>query len=133
MYTYKQLGEDGVPTKFKARLVAQGFKKFEGLDYTKTFAPMATFASLRIILVIGAKRNLPMHSFDVSAAYFHSELDKKLFLKLPPREMLQDRSKGKVLEVVKALYATKQGGRCWWKLFEGVLVDLGFTGILYDQ
>ena len=42
----KKHGEDGQVTKFKARLVAQGFSQREGIDFSETFAPVVKSSSL---------------------------------------------------------------------------------------
>lgn len=133
VYTYKQLDALGMPIKFKARLVAQGFTQREGIDYQETFAPTATFASLRMLLALASRMRWPVHSFDVTSAYLHSDLDGKLYFKLPPGFMDEARAANKVLEALKALYRTKQGARCWWKHFEAILVKLGFVSSQYDQ
>ena len=51
----KKHGLDSEVTRFKACLIAQGFSQQEGIDYSKTFAPIVKSASLRVFLAICAK------------------------------------------------------------------------------
>jgi hypothetical protein len=46
----KQAGEDGEVVRNKALLVAKGFSQVEGLDFGKTFAPVARLKAIRILL-----------------------------------------------------------------------------------
>jgi hypothetical protein len=41
-------GEDGEVVRNKAHLVAQGYSQVEGLDFGKTFAPIARLEAIRI-------------------------------------------------------------------------------------
>ena len=40
---------DGIIEKHKARFITRGFSQKEGIDYEKTFAPMARYTSIRTI------------------------------------------------------------------------------------
>ena len=42
--------ENGVVTRNKAKLVAQGFTQIEGLDFGETYAPVDRLESIRILL-----------------------------------------------------------------------------------
>jgi hypothetical protein len=42
--------ENGVVTRNKARLVAQGYSQIEGVDFDETFAPVARLESIRLLL-----------------------------------------------------------------------------------
>ena len=41
---------DGSIEKYKARFVARGFSQKKGIDYEETFAPVAQYTSIRIII-----------------------------------------------------------------------------------
>ena len=49
MYKIKHVA-DGSIEKYKARFVAHGFSQKEGIDYEKTFAPVARYTFIRTIL-----------------------------------------------------------------------------------
>ncbi|KAI7933335.1 hypothetical protein MJO28_017711 [Puccinia striiformis f. sp. tritici] len=63
--------------------------------------------------------------FKASSAYLYSPIEEEVYVK-PPTE-LRPELKGKVLRLKKALYGTKQAGRCWWLHFKGILDKLDFT------
>jgi hypothetical protein len=46
---------------FKARLVTKDFTQIEGIDYTKTFSPVSSKNSFRIIMVLVAHYDLELH------------------------------------------------------------------------
>ncbi|GJR00930.1 retrovirus-related pol polyprotein from transposon TNT 1-94 [Tanacetum coccineum] len=45
-----KLDENGIVSRNKVRLVAQGYNQQEGIDYDKTYAPVAGLESIRILL-----------------------------------------------------------------------------------
>ena len=42
--------------KYKARFVARGFSQKEGIDYEETFALVARYSSIRVVLAIAASK-----------------------------------------------------------------------------
>ncbi|XP_035215334.1 uncharacterized mitochondrial protein AtMg00820-like [Stegodyphus dumicola] len=56
---------------YRARLVARGFMKKEGIDYTDTFSPVISMCSLRLILVIINNEGLQTSTLDVKIAFLN--------------------------------------------------------------
>ncbi|PLW19705.1 hypothetical protein PCASD_13171 [Puccinia coronata f. sp. avenae] len=114
-----QLEKLGVWTVVKPK------KGVKVIDCGDTYAPTASLATLRLLLSISVQRGYTTQSFDVSSAYLYSPIDEEVYVK-PPTELRPD-LKGKVLRLKKALYGTKQAGRCWWLHFKSILESLHFS------
>ncbi|GJY18896.1 zinc finger, CCHC-type containing protein [Tanacetum coccineum] len=57
----RKMKVDGTIDKFKARLVIQGFRQKEGIDYFYTYAPVARITTIRLLLALAAIHNLVIH------------------------------------------------------------------------
>jgi hypothetical protein len=60
LYKIKHVA-DGSIEKYKARFVARGFSRKEGIDYEETFAPVARYTSIKIIIALAAKMKWKLH------------------------------------------------------------------------
>jgi hypothetical protein len=105
----EKLNDAGETVRFKARYVAKGFTQVIGLDYEATFAPTATFVSMRLVLTIAAKFNWPVYSFDFVAAYLNAPIDEEVWVEAPEGMEVQP---GEAMLLHKALYGTKQAAWC---------------------
>jgi Reverse transcriptase (RNA-dependent DNA polymerase) len=56
----------GAIIKDKSRLVAGGDAQVHGLDFDQSYAPVADFTAIRVILSIAARENRVVHNLDVS-------------------------------------------------------------------
>ncbi|MBW0538725.1 hypothetical protein O181_078440 [Austropuccinia psidii MF-1] len=111
------------PERFKARLVARGFRQIHGINYDETFAPTPTFNSLRLLFSTACLKKWSIRAFDVKVAFLHSLIDKPVYI-WPPMGM--NIPKFNVLKLNKALYGTKQASRCWWLHLRAILQRIGF-------
>jgi hypothetical protein len=73
----------GLIDRFKARLVAQGFSQVPGDDFLETFSPTVRQESLRVLLAIGAYKDLEIKQADVVSAYPRAKLHATIYTKVP--------------------------------------------------
>ena len=111
---------DGSLERFKARLVARGFRQVYGLDYNETFAPVGKYTTARTLLAIATARDYEIHQMDISNAFLHGDLEEEVYLSQP--QGFEDGT-DRVLKLKKSLYGLKQSPRCWNKALHKVLLD----------
>ncbi|SGZ03956.1 BQ5605_C032g11034 [Microbotryum silenes-dioicae] len=121
------LGEN---TGHKARLVAQGNRQRDGIDFTETFAPVARFSSIRSLLALAATNGLHVHQADIDKAYLHGDLDHDIWMTAPQGFDLPG---DKVLRLRHSIYGLKQAGRIWNRHIDASLRDLGYTATGTDH
>ena len=71
---------DGNVHIYKARLVVKGFRQVQGIDYDKTFSPVAMLKSIRIILAIAAYFDYEIWQMDVKTAFLNGNLDEDMYM-----------------------------------------------------
>jgi len=72
--------EDG---RFKARLVAKVYSQELGIDVQETFAPVAKFTMLCILLALVAENNWVLLSMDVKTGFLNRVLEEEIFMECP--------------------------------------------------
>ncbi|XP_071731045.1 uncharacterized mitochondrial protein AtMg00820-like [Rutidosis leptorrhynchoides] len=70
----RKMKVDGSVDKFKARLVIQGFRQKEGIDYFDTYAPVARITSIRLLISLASIHNIVIHQMDVRTAFLNGDL-----------------------------------------------------------
>jgi len=130
MVLQKKIGEDGKVARYKARLVAHGFRQREGIDYLETYSPTISFAAIRTVLSKAAMEDKEIIKLDIVTAFLESKVEEELYLRLPKEFCLGKngnvilQSSGVGLEVSgtvqvnRGLYGLKQAGRNWYNMLE---------------
>ena len=65
--------------KYKARSVPKWFSQKEGIDYEKTFAPIARYSSMRTIISLAAKMGWRVHQMDVKT-FLNGVIEDEVFI-----------------------------------------------------
>lgn len=120
---------NGQISRYKARLVAQGFNQKFGTDYDQVFAPVVRQTTFRTLLSVAAKRNYVVKHYDIKTAFLNGELQEEVYMKQPPGFAKGD----KVCKLNKGLYGLKQAARSWNKAIHNLLMDNGYKQSKYDK
>nr|KAJ0200496.1 hypothetical protein LSAT_V11C600308410 [Lactuca sativa] len=86
----RKMKVDGTIDKYKARLVTQGFRQKEGIDFFDTYAPVARISTIRLLLALAAIHNLVIHQMDVKTAFLNGDLDEEMYMKQPEGFVMPD-------------------------------------------
>ncbi|GKD40693.1 putative ribonuclease H-like domain-containing protein, partial [Tanacetum coccineum] len=103
----------GIVVRNKARLVAQGHRQEEGIDYDEVFAPVARIEAIRLFLAFASYMGFMVYQMDVKSAFLYGEIDEEVYVTQP--KGFEDPFHPKhVYRVVKALYGLHQAPRAWY-------------------
>ncbi|GJY48986.1 putative ribonuclease H-like domain-containing protein [Tanacetum coccineum] len=76
--------ERGVVVRNKARLVAQGHRQEEGIDYDEVFAPVARLEAIRIFLAFASYMGFIVYQMDVKSAFLYGKIDEEVYVSQTP-------------------------------------------------
>ena len=110
--------------KYKARLAFDGSRMREGEDYDKTYAPVASWMSIRLLLTSVAAFGWHTQQVDYVAAYTQTPIHRDMYMEFPRGFTVPggvDR-KSFVLKLHRNLYGQKQAGRVWYKYLRKRLI-----------
>ncbi|GJZ96830.1 retrovirus-related pol polyprotein from transposon TNT 1-94 [Tanacetum coccineum] len=93
--------------KNKARLVAQGFRQEERIDFEESFAPVARIEAIRIFVANAAHKNMTIYQMDIKTAFLNGDLKEEVYVSQPEGFVDQD-NPSHVYKLKKALYGLKQ-------------------------
>jgi hypothetical protein len=110
----------------KAHLVAQGFSQVKGLDFEKTFAPVAHLEANRILLAFAASKGFKLYQMDVKSAFLTGVIQEEVYVWQPPG-FENSKYPHRVYMLSKALYGLKQAPRAWYARLKAFLLEHGYV------
>ncbi|GKV47061.1 hypothetical protein SLEP1_g53999 [Rubroshorea leprosula] len=132
-WVYKtKLKENGEVDKYKACLVAKGYKQEFGVDYQEVFAPVVRHDTIRLVISLAAQNSWPVFQLDVKSAFLHGDLDEQVFIEQPPG-YVKVGNEHKVYKLKRALYGLKQAPRAWYSRIEAYFLKEGFQKCPYEH
>nr|KAJ0192903.1 hypothetical protein LSAT_V11C800431030 [Lactuca sativa] len=118
----RKMKVDGTIDKYKARLVIQGFRQKEDIDFFDTYAHVARISTIRLLLALAAIHNLVIHQMDVKTAFLNGDLDEEIYMKQPEGFVMLG-NEHKVCKLKKSLYGLKQAPKQWHQKFDDVVLS----------
>jgi len=125
----------GHVTRYRARLVAQGFRQreFDSFNPDDIHSPVVHKNSLRCLLSVAAAENLRVYCMDVKSAFLQAPLKEKIYLKAPPGfASFSASGEEEVLELSQAIYGLKQSSSAFYDAASAHLISKGFESVLGD-
>ncbi|GKB17825.1 retrovirus-related pol polyprotein from transposon TNT 1-94 [Tanacetum coccineum] len=127
-----KLDENGIVSRNKARLVAQGYNQQEGIDYDETYAPVARLESIRILLAIACANDFKLYQMDVKSAFLNGFINEEVYVAQPPG-FIDFQKPNYVYKLKKALYALKQAHKAWYDRLKAFLIKHEYSIGMVDN
>nr|GFA45128.1 retrovirus-related Pol polyprotein from transposon TNT 1-94 [Tanacetum cinerariifolium] len=133
--TRRQLESDGEMCMFaltnnvirnKSHLVAKGYAQKEGVDFKKSFAPVARLEAVRLFIAYDAHKSFTVYQMDVKTEFLYGPLKEEVYVNQPDG-FVDPYHPDKVYRLKKDLYGLKQAPRAWYDELSSFLVSKGFS------
>nr|GEY19692.1 retrovirus-related Pol polyprotein from transposon TNT 1-94 [Tanacetum cinerariifolium] len=126
-WIYKvKTNEFGGVLKNKARLVSQGFRQEDGIDFKESFAPVAIIEAIRIFIANVAHKNMTIYQMDVKMSFLNGKVKEEVYVSRPEGFVDQD-NPSHVYMLKKALYGLKQAPRTRYDILSSFLISQHFS------
>ncbi|GJV78410.1 retrovirus-related pol polyprotein from transposon TNT 1-94 [Tanacetum coccineum] len=102
-----KLDGNGIVSRNKAWLVAQGYNQQEGINYDETYAPVARLESIRILLAYFCALDFKVFQMDVKSAFLNGFINEEVYV-AQPLGFINFEKLDHVYKLKKALYGLKQ-------------------------
>ncbi|GJT16651.1 retrovirus-related pol polyprotein from transposon TNT 1-94 [Tanacetum coccineum] len=116
-----KLDENGIVSRNKAKLVAQGYNQQEGIDYDETYALVARLESIRILLAIACANDFKLYQMDVKSAFLNGFINEEVYV-AQPLGFIDFQKPNYAYKLKKALYGLKPAPKAWYDRLKTFLI-----------
>ncbi|GJT35536.1 retrovirus-related pol polyprotein from transposon TNT 1-94 [Tanacetum coccineum] len=127
-----KLDENGIVSRNKARLVAQGYNQQEGIDYYETYVPVARLESIRILLAYACALDFKLFQMDIKNAFLNGFINEEVYVAQPPG-FIDFEKPNHVYKLKKALYGLKQAPKSWYDRLKAFLIKHEYNMGMVDN
>ena len=130
VFTIKRNDKDEIQ-RFKARLVALGYKQTPGVDYLETYSPVANLNSIRVFLSLCCHKGYYIQQYDGDTAFLNGFINEDVYI-WPPEGISTEPDD--ICKLNRSLYGLKQAAITWYKMISNIfVVKLAFTRCKTDS
>ena len=120
--------------KYKARLNIDGSRMQKGIHYDQTYAPVASWNTIRTLLTLTAVNGWHTKQLDYVAAFPQAPVERELYMKIPKGVTIgHGNNDDYVLKLHKNMYGQKNAGRVWNTYLVNKLTKIGFVQSKVDK
>ena len=119
--------------KWKARLNVHGGQQEHGVHYWDTYAPVVTWQTVHLFLILSLLLGWQSRQLDFVMAYPQAPAEMPLYMQLPQGYQCRGMTrKTHALKLIRNVYGQKQAGRVWNKYMDKGMKIIGFTPSKFD-
>ncbi|GJZ93675.1 retrovirus-related pol polyprotein from transposon TNT 1-94 [Tanacetum coccineum] len=127
-----KLDENGIVSRNKARLVAQGYNQQEGINFDETYSPVARLESIKILLAYACAYDFKLFQMDVKSTFLKGFINEEVYVAQPPG-FVDFEKPNHVFKIKKALYGLKQAPKAWYDRLKAFVLNHLYTMRLVDN
>lgn len=121
--------------KYKARLNLDGSKMKQGKHYDQTYAPVASWNSIRTLLILAAYHGWYTRQIDYVLAFPQAPIEREIFMKIPGGfKVVDGKNEDYVLRLHRNVYGGKAASRTFYQyLSQKLIEEVGFKRSEVDE
>ncbi|KAA3479827.1 Retrovirus-related Pol polyprotein from transposon TNT 1-94 [Gossypium australe] len=120
-----KMNPNGSVNKYKLRFFAKGFCQQYGVDFTETFALVASLGNRRLLITFAAQKGWIILQIDVKSAFLNGILKEEIYVE-QPQGFIVPEYEANVYKLYKALYSLKQAPKARYERIYSHLIEIGF-------